>query len=396
MSSDLCIIGGAGHVGLPLALAFCSRGLKVGIVDRNLEALETIRQGQMPFMEVDGEALLADALDKDLLTLTDDSAIISETETIIIVVGTPIDEHLNPELRSMEACLEEVVPYLRDDQLLVLRSTVYPGVSEWTQRFLNKHGLKIHVAFCPERIAQGHALKELFEIPQIISAFSEDGLRRARELFSRIASECIEVEPMEAELSKLFTNSWRYLVFAAANQFYMIANDLGLDFSRIHHAITHNYPRAGDLPLPGFAAGPCLFKDTMQLAAFNRNNFALGQAAMLINEGLVYYMVSRLKAQYDLSTQKIGILGMAFKAESDDARASLSYKLKKQLLFECDNVLTTDPYVEGDPDLRPVEEVLAQSDILIVATPHKAYRELDVKGKEVEDVWNLFGKGTVV
>ena len=393
---DICIVGGAGHVGLPLALAFCSKGRRVAVMDVNSDALETIGQGTMPFMEEGAEPLLAETLKKGNLTLTTDAAIISDSDTVLIIVGTPIDEYLNPEIAVMEQCLEGIIEHLRDGQLIVLRSTVYPGVSEWTMRTLQKRGLKVDVAFCPERTAEGYALKEIFQLPQIVSAFTEDGRRRARALFEDLAPEIVEIDPIEAELVKLFTNAWRYLKFAAANQFYVIANDLGLDFSRIHHAITHNYPRAADLPRPGFAAGPCLFKDTMQLAAFNNNNFALGQAAMLINEGLVYYVVSRLKAQHDLSTLTVGILGMAFKAESDDARASLSYKLKKQLCFECQAVLTTDPYVKDDPDLLPLGEVLERSDVLIIGAPHKTYKELEATGKLFIDVWNLMGKGTLV
>lgn len=393
---DICIVGGAGHVGLPLALAFCSKGRRVAVMDVNSDALETIGQGTMPFMEEGAEPLLAETLKKGNLTLTTDAAVISDSDTVLIIVGTPIDEYLNPEIAVMEQCLEGIIEHLRDGQLIVLRSTVYPGVSEWTMRTLQKRGLKVDVAFCPERTAEGYALKEIFQLPQIVSAFTEDGRRRARALFEDLAPEIVEIDPIEAELVKLFTNAWRYLKFAAANQFYVIANDLGLDFSRIHHAITHNYPRAADLPRPGFAAGPCLFKDTMQLAAFNNNNFALGQAAMLINEGLVYYVVSRLKAQHDLSTLTVGILGMAFKAESDDARASLSYKLKKQLCFECQAVLTTDPYVKDDPDLLPLGEVLERSDVLIIGAPHKTYKELEATGKLFIDVWNLMGKGTLV
>lgn len=394
MTYDLCIIGGAGHAGLPLALAFCSKGRSVAVVDRNTEALEAIRRGRMPFSEEGAQDFLTQALAEGRLTLTGDAAAAGLTEAVIIIVGTPIDEYLNPELRAMEECLEGLTPHLHSGQLLVLRSTVYPGVSEWTLRILERRGLRVHVSFCPERTAEGHAMAELFLLPQIVSAFSDEGRRRARALFESIAPEIVEIDPIEAELVKLFSNAWRYLKFATSNQFYMIANDLGLDFSRIHHAITYHYPRAADLPRPGFAAGPCLFKDTMQLAAFNNNNFALGQAAMLINEGLVFYVVSRLKARHRLCDMTAGILGMAFKAESDDSRASLSYKLKKQLLFECRAVLTTDPYVRDDPDLLPLAEVIQHSDLLIVGTPHKVYKNLSLDGKIVVDVWNLFGKGT--
>jgi UDP-N-acetyl-D-mannosaminuronic acid dehydrogenase len=225
-----------------------------------------------------------------------------------------------------------------------------------------------------------------------VSARSPQGLDRAAKLFSLLTETIVELTPEEAELAKLFTNVWRYIKFAAANQFFMMANDRGLDFERIRLGLTEDYPRAADMPGAGFAAGPCLFKDTMQLAAFNNNNFALGHTAMTINEGLPLYLVHRLEQKYDLSSLTVGILGMAFKGGSDDIRSSLSYKLKRILEFKADKVLCADPYVTVDPALLPQEEVIARSDLLIIATPHQQYRDL-VTDKPVADIWNLLGAG---
>ena len=255
--------------------------------------------------------------------------------------------------------------------------------------------MSIEVAFCPERIAEGKAMTELFELPQIVSARSPQGMDRAVKLFSLLTESVVELSPEEAELAKLFTNVWRYIKFAAANQFYMMANDRGLDFERIRKGLSQDYPRAADMPGAGFAAGPCLFKDTMQLAAFNHNNFALGHTAMTINEGLPLYLVHRLEQKHDLSSMTVGILGMAFKGESDDIRSSLSYKLKRILEFKADAVLTADPYVTVDPRLLPQEEVIARSDLLVIATPHPQYRGL-VTDKPVADIWNVLGSGVRV
>ena len=276
--------------------------------------------------------------------------------------------------------------------MLVLRSTVFPGVTALVEKMIAGLGVKIEVAFCPERIAEGKAMTELFELPQIVSARSPQGLERASKLFSLLTDSIVELTPEEAELAKLFTNVWRYIKFAAANQFYMMANDRGLDFERIRQGLTKDYPRAADMPGAGFAAGPCLFKDTMQLAAFNNNNFTLGHTAMTINEGLPLYLVHRLEQKFDLSSMTVGILGMAFKGESDDIRSSLSYKLKRVLEFKADAVLCADPYVTVDPNLLPQEEVIARSDLLIIATPHKQYRDL-VLDKPVADLWNVLGRG---
>jgi UDP-N-acetyl-D-mannosaminuronic acid dehydrogenase len=256
-------------------------------------------------------------------------------------------------------------------------------------------GKEIDVAFCPERIAEGRAMDELRSLPQIVSSRTTQGLERAANLFSTIAGTIVRVEPEEAELAKLFTNSYRYIKFAAANQLFMMANDFGADYERIRAAVVQDYPRAADLPGPGFAAGPCLLKDTMQLAAFNNNNFALGLASMQINEGLPLYLVSRMAAKYELESMTVGILGMAFKAESDDIRNSLSYKLKRVLKVQAAGVLTTDPYVSNDPSLVPLEEVLTKSDLIVIGAPHEIYAKGEIR-QPLVDIWNLRGEGVLV
>jgi UDP-N-acetyl-D-mannosaminuronic acid dehydrogenase len=236
---------------------------------------------------------------------------------------------------------------------------------------------------------------ELYQLPQIVAARSQRAGDRATKLFRNLTHEVVFLEPEEAELAKLFTNAWRYIKFATANQLYMIANDFGLDYDRIRSAVVQNYPRASDMPGAGFAAGPCLFKDTMQLAAFNNNNFHLGQASVMINEGLPLYVVARLEQRFDLSMMTVGVLGMSFKAESDDTRSSLSYKLKRILKFKARHVLCHDPYVTGDPELTALDDVLAESNLLIISTPHSTYADLhpDVP---VVDISNLRGAGVRV
>jgi UDP-N-acetyl-D-mannosaminuronic acid dehydrogenase len=212
-------------------------------------------------------------------------------------------------------------------------------------------------------------------------------------LFEQLGLRTIRTTSKEAELAKLFTNTWRYMKFAVANQFFMIADQAGVDYTNVLNAIRIDYPRAQDLPGPGFAAGPCLFKDTMQLAAFTSDHFPLGQAAMQVNEGLPAYIVSALERRYGgLNGKTIGILGMAFKAESDDARASLSYKLRKLLSWAGARVVCTDPYVDDDR-LTSLECVLAESDVIVLGAPHKAYRGLEVGGRDVVDVWGAMGQG---
>ncbi len=318
---------------------------------------------------------------------------IERTMQLIVVIGTPVDEFLGPSMTIFEKAVDQIAPHLREGALVVLRSTVYPGTTGYVTQHLIDRGCKVDVAFCPERIAEGHALEELSSLPQIIGADSNAAATRAAALFGRLAAKTIRTSTKEAELAKLFTNTWRYMKFAVANQFLMIADQAGIDYTNVLHAIREDYPRAADLPGPGFAAGPCLFKDTMQLAAFTADHFPLGQAAMQVNEGLPAYIVSALERRYGgLSGKTVGILGMAFKSESDDTRASLSYKLRKLLSWSGARVLATDPYVQDDR-LVTLECVLKESDVLILGAPHKAYRSLAVGGKDVVDVWGAMGEG---
>jgi UDP-N-acetyl-D-mannosaminuronic acid dehydrogenase len=392
---DVTIVGGCGRVGLPLGLAFARCGLKVALYDIRPDAVDTVNAGDMPFVEPGAPEVLAATRAAGLLSATLDPASVAEAEHVVVVIGTPIDEHHNPDLGAVDHAIDEIADNLRDGQLLVLRSTVYPGVTAVVERLVERLGVDVDVAFCPERIAEGKALEELGELPQIVAARSPRALERAAKLFRNLTHEVVYLEPEEAELAKLFTNAWRYVKFAAANQLFMMANDFGLDYERVRQAVTHNYPRAADLPGAGFAAGPCLFKDTMQLAAFNTNNFGLGQASVTVNEGLPLYLVACLERRFDLSRMTVGILGMSFKGESDDIRSSLSYKLKRILRFKASDVVCTDPYVKVDPDLASLEETLQRADLLVIGAPHKMYADVAID-VPVVDIWNLRGDGVRV
>lgn len=393
---DVVVIGGCGHVGLPLAIGFADRGLKTIVYDINEAAVSTVNAARLPFDEPGAAPVLERVVASGHLLASADPTVISTAEHVVVVIGTPVDEHLNPDARAVPDAVAAIVAYLRDGQLLVLRSTVFPGVTALVEREIASTGLSIDVAFCPERIAEGKAMTELFELPQIVSARSDDGIARADKLFSALTSRTVHLSPEEAELAKLFTNTWRYIKFAASNQLYMMANDFGLDFERIRSALAFEYPRAQDIPRAGFAAGPCLFKDTMQLAAFNDNKFVLGHSAMLVNEGMPLYVVSKMGERFsNLSDMTVGILGMAFKAESDDTRSSLSYKLRRILRFKARNVLCADPYVTTDPELHPQDHVVANADVLVIGAPHDRYRDL-VTEKPVFDIWGITGHGVRV
>ncbi|MGO9449503.1 MAG: nucleotide sugar dehydrogenase [Candidatus Binataceae bacterium] len=394
--ADLTIVGGAGHVGISLVLAFACAGLRVNINDRNQAALDMLAAGRLPFMEYGAETLLADAIREKRLSFTSAPGNVSRDAPVIVTIGTPVDEFLNPVGKVVQECIDELLPHLVDGQLLVLRSTLYPGTTDWIAKYVAHKGRHLKVAFCPERVVQGFGVKELAEMPQIISGTTPESEEEAARLFSLIVPEVVRVKPIEAELSKLFNNAYRYIEFATANQFYMIAKAAGADYGNILEAMRHNYPRAKGMPTAGFSAGPCLLKDTMQLAAFARNQFSLGHAAMLMNEGIVLQIVDDLRGRYDLSSMTVGLLGMAFKADIDDTRASLSYKFRNLLRTHADAVLTTDPFVTTDPDLLSFDEVVAKSDVLILCTPHSVYRGANLRGKPIVDIWRFFENANTI
>lgn len=390
---DIVVLGGAGHVGLPLSLAFADAGLRVAIFDIDDLGLGRIAAGQMPFVEAGADDLLRRVLATGRLTLTSDPTVLGAAPIVTVIIGTPIDEYLNPSMWVFDAIVDELAAHVRDGAVVILRSTVYPGTTASVARTLAERGRQVDVAFCPERIAEGHALEEIPALPQIVGADDVIAGDRAEALFRHLVPSVVRVSSQEAELAKLMTNAWRYMKFAVANQFFVIADSAGLSYERVLQAVREDYPRAADLPGPGFAAGPCLFKDTMQLAAFTSDHFPLGQAAMQVNEGMPAYIVRALERRHgSLHGRTVGILGMAFKAESDDLRASLSYKLRKLLRWTGARVLATDPYVRDDT-LLPLETVLEEAEILVIGAPHRVYRSLDLGDRPVADIWGATAPG---
>jgi len=390
---DVCVIGGCGRVGLPLSIAFADKGLKVIIYDIDKNRRQIVRKGIMPFLEDKCPEKLKNVIDKTLF-VTDKPDAIANSKFIIVTIGTPVDEHLNPYYAAMTSFFNKYLHYFSEQQYIILRSTVYPGTARKIHELLKRKLPKVNIAFCPERLAEGKAIIELENLPQIISGFNNRTLKEVGKLFQRLTPDIIILEPTEAELAKLFTNSWRYIQFATANQFYMLAEGYGLNYDKIFKAMTYKYPRTQGLPGPGFAAGPCLFKDTMQLSSFSNNSFFLGHSAMLVNEGLPNFIVSQLSKKVDLSKMSVGILGMAFKANSDDERESLSFKLKRLLETAVQKVYCSDPYVKRDYFVTPAN-LIKQSDIIIVAVPHDDYRKLSIKqNKILIDMWNIFKRGT--
>lgn len=386
---DVVVVGGAGHVGAPLSIVLAARGLRTLIHDVNEESLDVLRSGRMPFLEDGAEPVLREAIGRDMLGFSSDPRSVYGVPVVIVTIGTPIDEFHNPTLSLLTRCVDSLLPYMSNDQLIILRSTVAPGVTEYLDAYLQNKGTRPFLAFCPERVVQGKAIEEIQTLPQLVSGTTVEAVARASSIFARIAPEVVELTPREAEYAKLISNAYRYIQFAATNQFYMMVEGDGLDYNRLLTKMKRDYPRMESFPRAGFAAGPCLMKDTMQLFAFKRHDFILGQVAMTINEGLPNYLVSQLAKKTQLNGRRVGILGMAFKSESDDIRDSLSYKLKKILEFNGAEVLCSDEYVR-DPAFIAPEELLSRCEVVVIGVPHGVYRGIQTLPHHVVlDVWGV-------
>jgi len=389
MRADIVIIGGAGHIGLPLGLLFANKGKKVILYDKDKINIEKINNLKMPFMEEGGEKLLKKNIKR--IFATTDKKFIRLAKIIIVCVGTPV-KNSKPDLRFFFKMFGEIKDHIDPKKLLAIRSSVYPGTCLKIQNFLGKKFNNI--SYCPERVVQGKSISELPKLPQIISGVSKKSINQSSKLFKLICKKIIVTSILEAELIKLFSNAWRYINFSISNQFYMICEKFDIDFKNLRNNMMEGYERNKSIPKAGFAAGPCLYKDTVQLNAFLKNSFTLGIAATEINQGFPKFIYNKIKKKFKnkLKIKKIGILGIGFKSDIDDVRDSLSIDLLNFLSKKGLRVYISDPYVK----MRGIIEknkLIKSSDIIILGVPHSSYKKIKIpKNKFLVDSWEFFEK----
>jgi UDP-N-acetyl-D-mannosaminuronic acid dehydrogenase len=403
-SSNTVSVIGVGRVGLPLSLVLCEAGFTVYGIDVNTDMISKLLNKQMPFMEKDADSLLQKHSGTSFIPTTDSSKI-GESDYVIITLGTPVDDHLNPDFKQLDSIFPKLVKNIKTGQTLILRSTVSPGTTEFIKDKLEKEtklvcGKDFYLAFCPERIAQGNAIAEIKEIPQIIGGIDDISSDKAEELFIKITSKISKTDAKSAELAKIFTNMYRYINFAISNEFAILAMEHNKNIYEILELVNKDYKRA-NIPSPGFTAGPCLYKDGF----FLLNNIPFNELISVswrINENLPLYLLNKIKQQTPLKNKKAVILGMAFKKNSDDTRNSLSYKLKKALIREQCDVVTHDPYIkELNTNLK---ETLKDAEIVFIAMNHDQYKDLSkeflstivAKDCTVCDLWNLADGGEII
>ncbi|OGH06405.1 MAG: hypothetical protein A2W22_06390 [Candidatus Levybacteria bacterium RBG_16_35_11] len=393
---------GIGRVGLPLALVLAEHGYIAYGIGRNQDRIENLKKGKMPFIE-EGSDLLKKHVNKRFFPTTSYEPI-KESKIIILTLGTPIDENMNPVFDQINEAVNKMVSYLRKGQMIILRSTVSPRTTIYVKDRIEmlskfKVGRDIYLAFCPERIAEGNAIREMKTIPQIIGGINEISSKKAEDFFDSFNVKSFLTDSTTAELAKLFTNMYRYISFAISNEFMVIAESFNRNIHEIVNLVNNGYKRGG-LALPGLTAGPCLFKDGFFL--INENPFLdLITASWKVNESLPLFLIKKIRERVSLKNKKVLILGLAFKPEIDDIRESLSFKLRKGLLKEHAKVILHDPFVKVYPQqevISNLDKALKNVDVLFIATRHKVYQRsknqiLKKLNKRVYvcDIWNIFG-----
>jgi UDP-N-acetyl-D-mannosaminuronic acid dehydrogenase len=402
MDYDVSVIG-LGRVGLPLALCFADRGLRVLGIDNDAERLGAVRGGRMPFEETGMQAVL-DRVGP--LEVSDRAADAAQAQHVVITLGTPSFSHIEIDLSQIRAVLDDLLGHLEPGHSVTLRSTIAPGTTEFVAGYLEKHrgfaiGSDVFVAHAPERIAAGRFLEEIGTLPCIVGGVGERSGAVVGDLFAVFGAKIVQTTPVQAELAKIWTNILRYTMFALPNLLMMDCDQYGANVFEVIDLINRDYPRGG-MPQPGFTAGTCLRKD---FAFSEERSRAPGMllAVSRVNESVPLFLVQGMaRRMASLKGKKVAVLGLAFKAGTDDERDSLSHKLVRLLERELADVAVHDPHVATPT--QSFEDAVIDADAVVIATNHAEFcgpggfrRIADGARNQalIVDPWNCVGAGQV-
>jgi UDP-N-acetyl-D-mannosaminuronic acid dehydrogenase len=397
---------GLGRVGLPLALSFAGRGIDVLGVDHNPGILESLKAGRMPFAEAGTQPLLDRVRESGRLRLSERAVDAAAADDIVITIGTPSFSHIESDLRQVRAAVDDLLPVLRRNHALILRSTIAPGTTEFVAGYVEKRrgltvGTEVFVAHAPERIAAGRFLEEITTLPCIIGGVGAASTARAAELFGVFGAPIVTTTPVQAELAKIWTNILRYATFALPNLLMMDCERYGANVFQVIELINRDYPRGG-IAMPGMTAGTCLRKD-FAFSEERSNAPGMLLAVSRVNESVPLFLVEGVRRRLgSLASRKVAVLGLTFKRNTDDERDSLSSKLIRLLERELADIAVCDPH--APTPTQPLAEAVSDADVVIVATNHSeftgpdALREVLARTDEdclLVDPWNALGTAQV-
>jgi UDP-N-acetyl-D-mannosaminuronic acid dehydrogenase len=404
-TADVSVVG-LGRIGLPLALSFADRGLEVLGIDNDPTRLDAVREGRMPFDETGTQELLDRVHASGRLSLSDRVPDAARARHIAITLGTPSLSHIEIDIRDIRSALDDLLGVLVPGQSLILRSTVAPGTTEFVAGYVAKHrgfeiGEEIFVAHAPERIAAGRFLEEIDTLPCIIGGVGARSGEVVAELFGAFRAPIVQTTPVQAELAKIWANILRYTQFALPNLLMMDCERNGANVFEVIDLVNRGYPRGG-LAQPGLTAGTCLRKD---FAFSEERSAAPGMllAVSRVNESVPLFLLEGVKRRLGgLSNRKVAVLGLAFKADTDDERDSLAHKLIRMLERELADVAVHDPHV-ATPTVS-LAEAVEDADAVVMATNHSEFRDPGTLATIAErasedclivDPWNCWGAAQV-
>jgi UDP-N-acetyl-D-mannosaminuronic acid dehydrogenase len=406
VSERVVSVIGLGRVGLPLALSFADRGVRVIGIDHDRTILDAVRSGRMPFEEAGTPELLERVSRSGLLELGERAADAARADDIVLTIGTPSFSHIESDLRQVRAAVDDLLPLLRPGHALILRSTIAPGTTEFVAGYLEKRrglsvGTEVFVAHAPERIAAGRFLREISTLPCIIGGVGEASTERAASVFGVFGAPIVRTTPVQAELAKIWTNILRYATFALPNLLMMDCERYDANVFDVIDLINHDYPRGG-IAMPGLTAGTCLRKD-FAFSEERSNAPGMLLAVSRVNEAVPLFLVEGIRRRIGtLASRKVAVLGLTFKRDTDDERDSLSHKLIRLLERELADVAVCDPH--APTPTQPLDEAVQDADVVIVATNHSEFegrgrlREIVAAASEdclLVDPWDALGTGQV-
>lgn len=405
-SPQVAVIG-LGRVGLPLALSFAGRGIRTLGIDTDASIVDSLTSGQMPFNESGTQELLDRVRASGMLELAGHAADAAEARDIVLTIGTPSFSHIESDLSQVRAVIDDLLPHLAPGHGIHLRSTIAPGTTEYVAGYIAKRrknldvGTDVFVAHTPERIAAGKFLAEIGTLPCIIGGVGDASTDRAAEVFSIFGAPIVRTTPVEAELAKIWTNILRYATFALPNLLMMDCDRYGANVFDVIELINHDYPRGG-MQLPGLTAGTCLRKD-FAFSEERSNSPGMLLAVSRVNESVPLFLVEGVKRRLGgLADRKVAVLGLTFKADTDDERDSLSFKLIRLLERELADVSVSDPHAPSPT--HDLAEALQDADVVIIATNHSEFSgpqilRAIVSGAKADclivDPWNASGSAQV-
>jgi UDP-N-acetyl-D-mannosaminuronic acid dehydrogenase len=413
-SADVSVIG-LGRVGLPLALSFADRGLSVVGIDNDAARLRSVGEGRMPFSETGAQELLDRVRASGRLSLSERVVDAARAKQIVITLGTPSFSHIEIDMRDIRSALDDLLGALEPGHALTLRSTVAPGTTEFVAGYLAKHrgfqiGEDVFVAHAPERIAAGRFLEEIDSLPCIIGGVGPRSGEVVAELFGAFGAPIVQTTPVQAELAKIWANILRYTHFALPNLLMMDCERYGANVFEVIDLVNRDYPRGG-LAQPGLTAGTCLRKD-FAFSEERSNAPGMLLAVSRVNESVPLFLVEGVRRRLapangnaglgSLSGRKVAVLGLAFKAGTDDERDSLAHKLIRLLERELADVVAHDPHV-STPTVA-FEQAVADADVVVVATNHHEFCDPGALATIAQraradclvvDPWNCWGAGQV-